>query len=914
MAAKPPRGGKTHVEADVHVSPNRKSQGDSADPDGLNQNGFDPLTFKVDSATRPSSVNEIDLDAILPAAVVTVQQTSMATQIRPSTQPLLAHYLIDAQIKLPHADSDGFRVYNKRQYVDLSDGGIVLVALDAKTGLYRARRANELQPSGPELQRNPDTGRWHVRNDAAQDTAPLTETRLQAFRTELDFSSAEADSDGLYRHDGKRYAVIFNHAYQALHDLDASTPSNKVWRIVKPTDPVASDSANIYRASRSGESLAITRNEDNAWISIFVGLRGGMRRNEPGPANPGNLHRPWLDTTPGPSGRQPPAVVGTTRAQVKRYFPEATDQHADDFIARFGDSVQAEAELERLRLGLPGLVRELSAWVAAYRGADNDELIRRFAISETLHRLYKWQGDASEKVYRDGQLIGFKLELDLGSRANLQPPILSTRVDSIVSLGLKGTAVQKLDALFSAFSHVEALEVRNLAGEGKELFAAMNRLTELKVLELHQCTLPWTHEFTSFSGLPRLRELTLMECSVHHTISVRGLTELQVLRIRHSNMQFSPRGLTESPGPSRLQVLDLSNNVYLEELPDFTNMSYLRELDLSFNTLSGRLAGLNANVWRARLEVLRCENTQLTGGVSLNGMTGLRELNLTGTGITQLPTELGTPDGPMRLEILKLARNNLDDAPSLRGMRALRELDLAHTGITQLPAEIGPQNGPLHLEILNLSANPLFVAPSFRGMTALREVDLHSTHIDSIPDGVTSEIPKTALNLADNFISSIPESLELRKGINLAGNPLFDAAFQRRFIAARRQTGTDIWLGNIDPDKTANLWLQSVPPALTRERLDLWATLPADTIADIRRLSMTPEFRIERALLQRRVWAFLERFRRGQPDERIQLSTIMRTEPSPGKMLDRLEDALRKFDPTWQNQPAHHLPKRPGFD
>lgn len=158
MAAKPPRGGKTHVEANVHVSPNRQSQGDSTDPDGLNQNGFDPRTFKVDSATRPSAVNEIDLDAILPAAVVTVQQTSMAYQTRPSTQPLLEHYLIDTQIKLPHADSDGFRVYNKRQYVDLSDGGIVLVALDAKTGLYRARRANELQPSGPELQRNPDTG------------------------------------------------------------------------------------------------------------------------------------------------------------------------------------------------------------------------------------------------------------------------------------------------------------------------------------------------------------------------------------------------------------------------------------------------------------------------------------------------------------------------------------------------------------------------------------------------------------------------------------------------------------------------------------------------------------------------------------------------------------------------------------
>ena len=915
MAAKPPRGGKTHVEADVHVSPNRQSQGDSTHPDGVNQNGFDPWTLKVDSATRPSAVNEIDLDAILPAAVVTVQQTSMAYQTRPSTQPLLEHYLIDAQIKLPHADSDGFRVYNKRLYVDLSDGGIVLVALDARTGLYRARRANELQPSGPELQRNPVTGLWHARNDAAPDTAPLTETRLQAFRTELDFSSAEADSDGLYRHDGKRYAVIFNHAYQALHDLDASTPSNKVWRIVKPTDPVASDSANLYRASRSGESLAITRNEDNAWISIFVGLRGGMRRHEPGPGNPGNLHRPWLDTTPGPSGRHAPAVVGTTRAQVKRYFPEATDQHADDFIARFGAADAAEMELERLRLGLPELIRELSAWEAAYKGGDSEERIRRLAICDTLHRLYKWQGDASERVYRDGQLVGFKLELDLGNRANLQPPILSTRVESIVSLSLKGTAVQKLDALFSRFSHVEALEVRNLAGTGKELFAAMNRFTELKLLEIHQCTLfPPTPEGTNFSELPHLRELTLIDCQVHFSISVRGLTELRVLRVRGSNMQFPPAGLTDRPGPSRLEVLDLSTNPYLESLPDLTTLLFLRELDLSFNTQDARLVGLDANVWRERLEILRLENTRLTGELSLRGMTGLRELNLAGMGLTRLPDSLRTQDGPMRLEILNLARNRLDDAPSLRGRIALRELDLANTGITQLPEGLGTENGPLRLEILNLSANPLFVAPSFRGMTALREVDLRETHIDSFPQGVTSEIPQTSLNLADNFISSIPESLELRKGFNLAGNPLLDAASQRRFIAARHQTGSDIWLGKMDPDTSANLWLHNVPEADRREKLELWSALGADTNPVIRRLSMTPEFRIERQQLQRRVWAMLEGFSRAEPDEKSQLRAIMRSEPCPGKMLDRLEEVIKKFDPTRQNQPAHHLSKRPGFD
>ena len=80
--------------------------------------------------------------------------------------------------------------------------------------------------------------------------------------------------------------VIDSHAYQVMQDLDASTPTQKVWRIVNPKDPVASDSANIYRASRSGETRAIIRSEENTWVSILTGLRGGMRRDE-GRSQPG---------------------------------------------------------------------------------------------------------------------------------------------------------------------------------------------------------------------------------------------------------------------------------------------------------------------------------------------------------------------------------------------------------------------------------------------------------------------------------------------------------------------------------------------------------------------------------------------------------------------------------------------------
>ncbi|MBC8996348.1 hypothetical protein IAI51_07400 [Pseudomonas sp. N40(2020)] len=171
-------------------------------------------------------------------------------------------------------------MHKGRRYVDLSDGQIAMVGMDPGTGFYRATRPSELIPSGPVLLHDSDSGRWHPINDVDSSAFPLTDASLESFRTDLHFSDVEPDSDGLFRHDGKRYVVIENQAYQAMQDLDASSPEQKVWRIVKSRDPVATDDANIYRASRRGESRAIVRNGENTWVSIFVGLRGGMRRNE----------------------------------------------------------------------------------------------------------------------------------------------------------------------------------------------------------------------------------------------------------------------------------------------------------------------------------------------------------------------------------------------------------------------------------------------------------------------------------------------------------------------------------------------------------------------------------------------------------------------------------------------------------
>ncbi|KFE52007.1 hypothetical protein IV01_23080 [Pseudomonas syringae] len=106
-------------------------------------------------------------------------------------------------------------------------------------------------------------------------TFDLSTERLAAFQLVSDYSSTKADSDGLYRDNGKLYACIDGDFFQVLHDRDASSPGRKVMRIVRPGDPVAGDADNLYVSSRGGRSEAITRDAQGVWAGAITGLSGG---------------------------------------------------------------------------------------------------------------------------------------------------------------------------------------------------------------------------------------------------------------------------------------------------------------------------------------------------------------------------------------------------------------------------------------------------------------------------------------------------------------------------------------------------------------------------------------------------------------------------------------------------------------
>lgn len=252
-----------------------------------------PLIGRVPYQTDPSSVllaravqtpgkitTSADLDAITAAPPITIHQSTSTAPTPPVAQEQsLEHYRISAPASLPDPDAEGFRTFKGRRYVDVQDGGIVQIVLDVQTGLYQARLPSERHASGPMLVRDPDSRLWHALKAPAATTFPLSTQRLLAFASDLDLHGAEPGHDGLHHYNGRLYVVVGQRTYQVLHDLDASSPSRAVMRIVRSEDPVAADSANVYIGTRPGRSEPIVFDEHQGWVGTLAGGAGGMRRS-----------------------------------------------------------------------------------------------------------------------------------------------------------------------------------------------------------------------------------------------------------------------------------------------------------------------------------------------------------------------------------------------------------------------------------------------------------------------------------------------------------------------------------------------------------------------------------------------------------------------------------------------------------
>ncbi|GFZ04799.1 hypothetical protein Acr_17g0003710 [Actinidia rufa] len=429
----------------------------------------------------------------------------------------------------------------------------------------------------------------------------------------------------------------------------------------------------------------------------------------------------------------------------------------------------------------------------------NENCLRKIAASffEHMHELHVL--DLSENSYLE-KLPNSISDLENLTTLKLQGCMSLTYVPPLGKL----RALQELDL---SFTHI------------KEVPEGVDRLHALHVLDLSMNQdlekLP-----NSISDLENLTALKLRGCRRLTYVPPLGkLRALQELNLRFTHIKEVPEGVDRLHA---LHVLDLSENSYLEKLPnsisDLENLTTLKlqglpegvdrlhalhVLDLSENSYLGKLPNSISDLENLTALKLRgCR--RLTYVPPLGKLRALQELNLRFTHSKEVPEGV---DRLHALHVLDLSENSyleklpnsisdlenlttlklqgcrrLTYVPPLGKLRALQELDLSFTRIKEVPEGVDRLHA---LHVLDLSMNrdleklpnsisdlenltalklqfctSLTYVPPLGKLRALQELDLRCTHIKEVPEGVDRLHALHVLDLSMNQdLEKLPNSI-----------------------------------------------------------------------------------------------------------------------------------------------------------
>ncbi|MCU0091971.1 hypothetical protein N8H72_18500 [Pseudomonas koreensis] len=179
MPIKPPVKGSGPV--DIHLKPS--SDGSVSGPvirPSVHGNLPEPPAIFSGARTPHHSGAEV----VSPPSSITFRDALPVVEVAPTVGQLpLEAYHVPAASRLTDIDADGFRTFKGRQFAELPGQGIVQVGADPQTGLYRARLASELNPSGPVLERDSDGKLWHPLEEFATDRFRTADPRSEAAST-----------------------------------------------------------------------------------------------------------------------------------------------------------------------------------------------------------------------------------------------------------------------------------------------------------------------------------------------------------------------------------------------------------------------------------------------------------------------------------------------------------------------------------------------------------------------------------------------------------------------------------------------------------------------------------------------------------------------------------------------------------
>ncbi|AWY39501.1 hypothetical protein DKY63_06120 [Pseudomonas putida] len=205
--------------------------------------------------------------------------------------------------------------------------------------------------------------------------------------------------------------------------------------------------------------------------------------------------------------------------------------------------------------------------------------------------------------------------------------------------------------------------------------------------------------------------------------------------------------------------------------------------------------------------------------------------------------------------------------PAIPQLQHLTSLNLRTTQLTFQGAEAGQLAQLTNLQSLDLGNNPLGAPPVVIGMSQLRVLRLDDTQITSCPIGIMDQPYLDALDLRNNRIHRVPQSVlnqaVARDRVLLWGNPITDEDTLRRLVSHRENTGLNLWLsapGNNYADPAA--WLRDMDQGRHDAHLQIWQRLALKPrggrfLGTMNTLTLTPDFQVNYPELQARVWRLL---------------------------------------------------------
>ncbi len=299
------------------------------------------------------------------------------------------------------------------------------------------------------------------------------------------------------------------------------------------------------------------------------------------------------------------------RLQVKEIYPAFTTEEADEFLLSAG--AQAQADLDRLRLQTEQLRIDITGWVEditddiedmdieflfpgdeAAEGLSDTEIAEendarveewmeierdtRYELAEELITIWQKRSGPDSRVYRDGQFIGFHLDMDFEQMHYL--PQLNVKLNDVVALTMpnfKVTHRGSLNGFLECFPNLRSL---NMQGVDLRLFdqngievgrlpPAIADMRQLEILDLKATRLVLTEETAGqLAGLTRLQVLDLSENPLGVPPLVIQMTELRQLKLRNAGLRTCPIGIFDRP---YLESLDLRDN-QITRVPEAVRM------------------------------------------------------------------------------------------------------------------------------------------------------------------------------------------------------------------------------------------------------------------------------------------------------------------------------------------------------